>query len=75
MFFSDEPVTDFASAGRSDGKLFSAWFNGMLDEGIYLAPSPFETCFVSTAHTDEVIQQTVEAASEVMRRLAETGKG
>jgi glutamate-1-semialdehyde 2,1-aminomutase len=48
---------------------FKAFFHGMLDEGIYLAPSAFEAGFVSLAHTDEDIEATVAAAGRVMKRL------
>ena len=66
MFFTPGPVTDFATAKRSDQVLFGRFFRGMLARGVYLAPSPFETTFVSTAHGDEVIDETIGKALEVM---------
>src|SRR6185503_6545420 len=51
-FFTDTPVTNWASANRSDRELYGRFFHAMLEEGIYLAPSQFEAAFVGTAHTD-----------------------
>jgi glutamate-1-semialdehyde 2,1-aminomutase len=62
LFFSGSPVTDYASAKRSDTARFARYFRFMLERGIYLAPSQFEAAFVSTAHTDEDIARTVEAS-------------
>lgn len=59
-FFTDRPVTDYASALTSDRKKFAEYFSGMLEAGIYVAPSQFEAMFVSAAHTDEDIRRTVE---------------
>lgn len=70
MFFTDQPVTDFASAKASDLDRFSAWYRGMLERGIYLAPSQFEAVFVSAAHTEKDIEETIRAAGEVMEKLA-----
>ncbi len=61
-FFTSEPVTDLTSANRSDRALYARFFHAMLEQGIYLAPSQFEAAFVSTAHTDELIERTIEAA-------------
>jgi len=61
-FFTDGPVTDYASAKRSDTARYAGYFRGMLDRGVFLAPSQFEAMFVSAAHTDEDILRTVEAA-------------
>jgi glutamate-1-semialdehyde 2,1-aminomutase len=65
FFFTDRPVTDYESAKLSDTARFGRFFRGMLDRGIYLAPSQFEAAFVSAAHSAEDIQQTVGAAREV----------
>lgn len=70
MFFADQPVTDFVSAKASDLDRFSAWYRGMLERGIYLAPSQFEAVFISTAHTEKDIEETIRAAGEVMEKLA-----
>lgn len=61
-FFSAEPVTDWTSAARSDREAFARFFHAMLDAGVYLAPSQFEAGFVSTAHSDEIIERTIAAA-------------
>ena len=54
-------MTDYASALTSDKKKFAEYFSGMLEKGIYVAPSQFEAMFVSAAHTDADIEKTVEA--------------
>ena len=63
-FFSDAPVTDWDSASRSDTKAFGRFHRAMLEAGIYLPPSQYEAAFLSAAHTDEDIRQTVAAARE-----------
>jgi glutamate-1-semialdehyde 2,1-aminomutase len=69
-FFSDSEVSDWSTANRCKRELYGQFFHAMLSEGVYLAPSQFEAAFVSTAHTDEIIERTVEAAR---RALAKTG--
>jgi glutamate-1-semialdehyde 2,1-aminomutase len=64
FFFTNQPVTDYESAKRSDTQRFGRFFRAMLQRGIYLAPSQFEAGFLSAAHTDEDIRTTVEAARE-----------
>ena len=61
-FFTGEPVTDYASARRSDTRRYARFFHAMLDQGIYLAPSQFEAGFVSLAHTADDIDATLNAA-------------
>lgn len=68
-FFTDQPVKDFKSACTSNVELFAAFFCGMLERGIYLAPSQYEAVFLSTAHTDENIDYTLEQAREVLKSL------
>ncbi len=63
-FFSNQPVTDYDSAKLSDTARFAKFFHAMLDRGIYLPPSQYEALFVSTAHTAEDIERTVQAARE-----------
>jgi glutamate-1-semialdehyde 2,1-aminomutase len=65
-FFTAGPVTDLASAMRSDTKRYAAFFHGMLDRGVYLAPSQFEAAFVSTAHTEADVDRTIDAAREAL---------
>src|SRR5215207_3797141 len=61
-FFTAEPVVDWNSANKSDRQRYGKFFHAMLSEGVYLAPSQFEAAFLSLAHTDEVIERTIEAA-------------
>ena len=61
LFFTEQEVVDYISAKSSDTKAFSEYFKGMLAQGIHMAPSQFESMFLSTAHTDEIIDQTLEA--------------
>jgi glutamate-1-semialdehyde 2,1-aminomutase len=65
-FFTDEPVVDWDTANKSDRQRYGQFFHAMLDEGVYLAPSQFEAAFVSLAHTDEIIEQTVERARKAL---------
>ena len=69
VFFSAEPVTDFATAKTSDENLFRRYFRSMLEQGIYLAPSPFEATFLSTAHSEEFVQKTIECAAVAFKSL------
>jgi len=64
IFFAEGPVTDFASAARSDTGAFKDLFWHMLSRGVYLAPSQYEAGFISAAHTDEDLDKTFEAARE-----------
>jgi glutamate-1-semialdehyde 2,1-aminomutase len=61
LFFTDEPVTCYRAATRCDQERFARYFRAMLKRGIYLAPSQFEAVFVSLAHEDADIQETVKA--------------
>ncbi|MBD2130575.1 glutamate-1-semialdehyde 2,1-aminomutase [Microcoleus sp. ZQ-A2] len=69
MFFTGEPVHNYADAKKSDLTKFSHFHRGMLEHGVYLAPSQFEAGFTSLAHTDEDIDRTLEAAREVLSSL------
>jgi len=70
LFFTEaEKVTDFAGSMACDQERFRKFFHGMLDRGIYMAPSAFEAGFVSAAHTDEDIANTLSAAAEVFATL------
>ncbi len=62
LFFGPQNVTDMASASTNDRERFSQFFHAMLEQGIYLPPSPFEAWFISLAHTDDDIDATIEAA-------------
>jgi glutamate-1-semialdehyde 2,1-aminomutase len=70
LFFTSAPtVTSYADATKCDVERFKKFFHGMLDEGVYLAPSAFEAGFVSIAHTEADIDATVAAAGRVFARL------
>ncbi len=69
-FFTDTPVRDWPSAKTSDTARFGRFFMAMLERGVYLAPSQFEAAFFSTAHTDEVVDKTIQAAREAFRLVA-----
>jgi glutamate-1-semialdehyde 2,1-aminomutase len=68
-FFTARPVVDWTTASASDRNLYGRFFHAMLDQGVYLAPSQFEAAFLSIAHTDDVVDQTIEAAKEAFRTL------
>ena len=68
-YFCSEPVHNLADAMKSDRERFKKYFHGMLEEGVYLAPSQFEAGFLSAAHTSEDIEKTLRAARKVMGTL------
>ncbi len=70
LFFTDRPVTDWPSAKTSDTTRFARYFQSMLNQGIYLAPSQFEAGFMSTVHSSEQIQKTIDAARQAFLALA-----
>ncbi|GCE16414.1 glutamate-1-semialdehyde 2,1-aminomutase [Dictyobacter kobayashii] len=63
LYFSHEPVVDYTSAKRSDTQQFARYFWSMLKQGIYLPPSQFESCFISLALDDAMIEETIQAAA------------
>lgn len=69
FFFNDRPVHNFDDAKTSDVEKFSAFYNGMRREGIYIAPSQFEALFVSAAHETEHIEATLDAAERTLAKL------
>jgi glutamate-1-semialdehyde 2,1-aminomutase len=69
VFFTKGPVKDFESVKKSNTGLFKRYYSAMLDRGIYLAPSPFEASFVSTAHDDGIIKETIECAAQSFASL------
>ncbi|MCZ6644348.1 MAG: glutamate-1-semialdehyde 2,1-aminomutase [Gammaproteobacteria bacterium] len=71
VFFTGSEVTEFDHVANADTELFNRFFHAMLDEGVYLAPSAFETGFVSVAHTAEVIDITLAAADRAFAILAD----
>lgn len=68
-YFTEQPVWNLADALKSDRGRFAKFFHGMLEEGVYLAPSQFEAGFISTAHPAKDINATIRAAAKVLRRL------
>ena len=71
LFLTENPVVDLPSAMSGDKAMFARFFHSCLDQGVYLAPSPYETGFISTAHGEEDIDTTVE----VMRRALKSALG
>ncbi len=71
VFFNTSPVENYRSAKQSDKVKFKSFFNGLVNEGIYWPPSQFEAAFISLAHTDRDIEQTIYAISRVLTSLKE----
>ncbi len=69
-FFTEQPVTNYTQATACDTAAFAVFFNAMLDQGVVLPPSQYEAWFVSTAHDDDCIAQTITAAREAMQAVA-----
>ena len=70
LFFTEGPVVDFESANRSNREKFARFFNLMLGEGVYLPPSQLEAAFFSAAHAKKDVQQMVERADRVLKKVA-----
>jgi glutamate-1-semialdehyde 2,1-aminomutase len=68
-FFTEEPVVNWTAANQSDRQFYGRFFHALLDEGVYLAPSQFEAGFVSIAHTEDIIDQTIEAARRAFLKI------
>jgi len=69
LFFNGSSVEDLDTVMKSDGNRYAKFFHSMLDHGVYLAPSPFEALFISTAHTTDVIKRSIEAARHSLTML------
>jgi len=69
VFFTNEPVINFESAQSSNLDYFAQYYRGMIEEGIFLPPSQFEGLFLSTAHTDEDIDTTIQAVRNVFSKI------
>jgi glutamate-1-semialdehyde 2,1-aminomutase len=67
IFFNDVPVVDYRTAKLSDTERFMKYQKGLLKRGVFIAPSQYETCFISTAHTDEDLDYTLEAMEESVK--------
>ena len=74
FFFNDKPVKNFKDASNSDAQLFAKFHAGMLDKGYYFACSLYETGFISTAITDEMIESTIQASDEVFKEISNDTK-
>ena len=70
FFFNEKPVKNFDDALKSDTTRFAAFHQGMLREGFYFACSQFETGFICDAMSDEIIEETIEAAQKVFKEIA-----
>ena len=70
LFFTREPVNNYADAKKSDTKRYTQYFRNMLERGVFLAPSQFEASFVSVSHTDPDIEFAIKAARESLHRIA-----
>ncbi len=75
LFFTDQPVTDYASAKTASTERYARFFQAMLEQGIYLAPSQFEAGFLSLAHQAQEIEKTIEAARVAFAQLAANRAG
>ena len=69
LFCTESPVVDLASAKQSDTKLYARIFHGLLDRGIYLAPSQFECNFISAAHTQRDVDELLDRFDDVCGRV------
>lgn len=69
MFFTEELVSDYKTAIKSDTSLYAAYFHEMLNRGIYLAPAQFEAMFISTAHSDDDLNKTIKAHYESLKAI------
>ena len=68
VHFSEEPVIDFASAASASGERFNLFFHGLLAQGIYIAPSAYETWFISNALSNEDIDKTVMVVESIVSK-------
>lgn len=72
IFFNENAVKDYATSAACDQEAFKVWFRAMLEQGVYLAPSQFETLFLSLAHTDEDIDRTIAASEKAFAQVKES---
>ena len=70
IFLTNEPVTDFEGAKRTDERAYAAFFHSMLDQGVYLPPSAYEAWFLSAAHDERAVQHIVDALPAAARAAA-----
>jgi glutamate-1-semialdehyde 2,1-aminomutase len=74
IFFTTEEVTDYACAKHSDAAMFTAYFRELLKQGVFIPPSQYETCFVSTAHSTDDLKFTINAFDKALEAAAKTRK-
>jgi glutamate-1-semialdehyde 2,1-aminomutase len=74
IFFTDQPITDYTCAKNSDAQAFTAYFRELLRQGVFIPPSQFETCFVSTAHTEADLKFTMAAFGKALAAAAKARK-
>jgi len=74
IFFTSKPITDYACAKNSDLQMFTAYFQELLRQGVFIPPSQFETCFVSTAHSDEDLKFTINAFDKALAAASKENK-
>jgi glutamate-1-semialdehyde 2,1-aminomutase len=70
LFFADQAVHNLADAKACDTAFFKRWFHAVLAEGVYVAPSPYEALFLSSAHTWRVLKATLRASERALEKLA-----
>jgi len=73
IFFASHPITDYVTAKSSDTKKFSIYFRELLKQGVFIPPSQFETCFLSTAHSKDDLESTIEAFDNALRKVSTEG--
>jgi glutamate-1-semialdehyde 2,1-aminomutase len=69
IFFTDQPVTDYVTAKSSDTAKFMRYQRELMKRGVFVPPSQFETCFISTVHTNEDLSKTLEVMNSAIRTL------
>jgi len=69
VFFSENPVTDTDSALASHANQFATFFHALLDSGVYFPPSQYESCFLSTMHTDAILSEVIEKAAQAFKKV------
>ncbi len=74
LFFSERPVRNFQDVLKTDADRYRMYFHAMLEKGIYLAPSPYEATFLSTAHTEQDIEGTLTAAEQSLLKVAQASR-
>ena len=74
IFFTATPVTDYATVKTSEIQKFNIYFKSLLKQGVFIPPSQFETCFLSTAHSEEDINATLAAFDKALKTLAEESR-